>query len=67
MNRRELLISPSLAAGAAAVWSNLLVPMKAVAADVGPARIKTIENFTIQIPDSTADRARRAALGELNA
>ncbi len=55
MNRRELLISPGLAAGAAAAWSSLLVPMKAVAADVGPVRIKTIENFTIQIPVSATE------------
>lgn len=50
MNRRELLTSAGVSAGAAVAWNSLLAPIKAMAADVKPVRIKTIENFTIQIP-----------------
>ncbi len=50
MNRRELLTSAGVAAGASVAWNSLLAPIKAIAADVRPVRIKTIENFTIQIP-----------------
>jgi len=36
--------------GASVAWNSLLAPIKAIAADVKPVRIKTIENFTILIP-----------------
>ena len=48
MNRRQLLASTGLAA--AAGWSDLLAPVKAVAAEVKAVRIKNIENFTIELP-----------------
>src|SRR6185503_12404766 len=44
------LLASGLAAGAAAAWEGLLAPVKALAADVRPVRIKNIENFTIQLP-----------------
>ena len=47
MNRRELL---SLASVGSVAWKTLLAPVKAIAADVKPVRIRTVENFTIQIP-----------------
>jgi L-alanine-DL-glutamate epimerase-like enolase superfamily enzyme len=48
MNRRELLASAGIATGVA--WNSLLAPVKALAAEAKPVRIKTIENFMIQIP-----------------
>ena len=48
MNRRQLLASTGLAA--AVGWSDLLAPVKAVAAEVNPVRIKNIEAFTIELP-----------------
>ena len=45
MNRRELL-----AASGSIALSSLLGPVKALAADVKPIRIKNIENFLIEIP-----------------
>ena len=48
MNRREMLKLTGAAAGLG--WSSLLAPLKAIAADVKPIRIKNIENFAIQIP-----------------
>jgi L-alanine-DL-glutamate epimerase-like enolase superfamily enzyme len=53
MNRRELLTSAGVTAGV--VWNSLLAPVKAIAADVKPVRIKAIENFTIQIPATPAE------------
>jgi L-alanine-DL-glutamate epimerase-like enolase superfamily enzyme len=50
MNRRELFTSAAVAAGGAVTWSGLLAPVKAIAAEVKPVRIKTIETFAIQIP-----------------
>ena len=50
MNRRELLTSAGLAAGAGAAWSSLLAPVRAVAAEARPIRIKNIESFTIVLP-----------------
>ena len=50
MNRRELLTSAGVAAGASVAWNSLLAPINAIAADVKPVRIKIIEDFTIQIP-----------------
>lgn len=47
MNRRDLLTS----AGASAALSSL-APVKALAAEVKPVRIKTIETFNIQMPAS---------------
>jgi hypothetical protein len=54
MNRREMLVSAGGTAGTAA-WGSLLAPVKALAAEVKPVRIKTIENFTIQIPASQTE------------
>src|SRR4051794_1460067 len=48
-NRREMLTSAALA-GAGAAVGNFLRPLKALAADVKPPRIKNIENFQIQLP-----------------
>jgi L-alanine-DL-glutamate epimerase-like enolase superfamily enzyme len=53
MNRRQLLASTGLAA--AVGWSDLLAPVKAVAADVKPVRIKNVEAFTIQLPATPAE------------
>src|SRR5437588_9500747 len=47
MNRRELLTG--LAAG------SLLAPLKAVAAEAKPIRIKNVETFNIQIPASPSE------------
>jgi L-alanine-DL-glutamate epimerase-like enolase superfamily enzyme len=55
MNRRELLTSAAAAAGTAVAWKSLLAPVNAIAADVKPIRIKTIENFTIQIPATPSE------------
>jgi L-alanine-DL-glutamate epimerase-like enolase superfamily enzyme len=53
MNRRQLLASTGLAA--AVGWSDLLAPVKAVAAEVKPVRIKNVETFTIQLPATPAE------------
>jgi D-galactarolactone cycloisomerase len=58
MNRREFLTSTGVAA---ASWSTLLAPIRVLAADVKPIRIKDIENFTIQIPVSDADKSAGVA------
>src|SRR5690242_15900514 len=51
MNRRHLLMSSAgAAAGAAATWNSLLSPVKALAAEVKPVRIKDVETFQIVIP-----------------
>ena len=50
MNRRELLTSAGVAAGASAAWSSLLAPVRALAAEAKTVRIKNIETFTIQLP-----------------
>jgi L-alanine-DL-glutamate epimerase-like enolase superfamily enzyme len=50
MNRRALLASAGMAAGAGAGLSALIAPVKALAAEVKPIRIKTIETFNIEIP-----------------
>lgn len=55
MKRRDLLTTAGVAACAGATWDALLAPIKAIAADVKPVRIKTIETFTIQIPASTTE------------
>src|SRR5438477_9362758 len=47
MNPRQMLGS-GMAAGAA--LNSLLAPVKAIAADVRPMRIKTIEVFNIEVP-----------------
>ena len=49
MNRRGLLASAGMVAGAGAAWNSLLAPFRAVAADAKPIRIKSIETFTIAI------------------
>src|SRR5437588_12104792 len=46
MNRRELL---------SVAVASLLAPMKAVAADVKPVRIKNVETFNIEIPATAAE------------
>ena len=48
MNRRDLLVSGG--AAAAGAMQTLLAPVQALAADVKPIRIKTIETFNIQLP-----------------
>ncbi len=53
MNRRQLLASTGMAV--AAGWSDLLAPVKAVAADVKPVRIKDVESFTIQLPATSTE------------
>jgi D-galactarolactone cycloisomerase len=54
MNRRELLSSAGMAAGVAAgaglALNQVLAPVKVLAADAKPIRIKAIENFTIAMP-----------------
>src|SRR5947209_3032752 len=55
MNRRELLSSAGVAATAGTALSGLLAPVKAIAADVKPVRIKNIETFAIEIPASPAE------------
>ncbi len=47
MKRRDLLVSGAAAAGA---MQTLLAPVQALAADVKPVRIRTIETFNIQMP-----------------
>src|SRR5689334_7076456 len=49
MNRREALGAAGIAAGAA-VLERLLAPVKAIAADVKPVRIRNVETFNIEIP-----------------
>jgi L-alanine-DL-glutamate epimerase-like enolase superfamily enzyme len=48
MNRRELLTSAGLGAGAG--LASLLAAIKAIGADVKPIRIKNVETFNIEIP-----------------
>ena len=55
MNRRQLLTSTGVAAGAAVTWNSLLSPVKAIAGDVKPVRIKEVENFAIVIPVSSTE------------
>ena len=56
MNRREVLGTAGIAAGAAAL-DGLLAPVKAIAADAKPIRIKNVETFNIEIP-ATPDGGR---------
>ena len=53
MNRRELLSAAGMAAAAA--LDRLLAPVKAVAADAKPIRIKNVETFNIEIPATPAE------------
>jgi L-alanine-DL-glutamate epimerase-like enolase superfamily enzyme len=55
VNRRELLTSAGLAAGAGATWNTLLAPVKAIAAEIKPIRIKNVEAFTIVIPATDSE------------
>jgi D-galactarolactone cycloisomerase len=55
MNRRDLLATAGVAAGAGAALSSLVAPVNALAADVKPIRIKTIETFNIQIPATSTE------------
>src|SRR4051812_2077230 len=50
MNRRQLL-----SAGIAAAVNRALAPVKALAADVKPIRIKDVETFNIEIPATPAE------------
>ena len=54
MNRRELLSSAGVAAGVATgaglALNQVLAPIKVLAADAKPIRIKAIENFNIAMP-----------------
>jgi D-galactarolactone cycloisomerase len=60
MNRRDLLTS----AGASAALSSL-APVKALAADVKPIRIKTIETFNIQVP-ATPTEIQAGVMNRMN-
>src|ERR1039457_2143668 len=50
MNRRELLTSAGAVAGAGLALNQVLAPVKALAADAKPIRIKAIETFNIEMP-----------------
>src|SRR6266700_3080474 len=50
MNRRELLTSAGAVAGAGLALHQVLAPVKALAADAKPIRIKAIETFNIEMP-----------------
>ncbi|HWB84955.1 MAG TPA: enolase C-terminal domain-like protein [Bryobacteraceae bacterium] len=64
MNRRELMASAGAAVGSLATWSSLLEPVKALAAEVKPVRIKAIENFGIEIP-ATPTEVKAGVLNKL--
>ena len=55
MNRREWLASAGAAAAGSAALTDVLAPVKALAAEVKPVRIKSIENFAIEIPASATE------------
>ena len=55
MNRRELLASTSMAAGAGVALSSLLAPVQTVAAEAKPIRIKAVETFNIALPASPTE------------
>jgi len=61
MNRRDLLTTAGAAAGVGA----LLTPVKSLAADVKPVRIKTLENFNIQLP-ATPTEVEAGVMSRLN-
>jgi D-galactarolactone cycloisomerase len=50
MNRRELLTSAGVAAGAGVAWNSLLAPVKAIASEIKAIHIQGIETFNIQLP-----------------
>src|SRR5690349_510251 len=50
MNRRKLLTSAGIAAGAGVAAAPLLAPVQAIAAEVKAVRIKNVETFNIQLP-----------------
>src|SRR5436190_2292002 len=50
MNRRELLTSAGAVADAGLAFHQALAPVKALAADAKPIRIKAIETFNIEMP-----------------
>jgi len=53
MNRRDFLVSTGVAAACATQTE--LAPVKALAADVKPVRIRTIETFNIEIPATATE------------
>ena len=55
MNRRELFLSTGIVAGTSVAANQLLAPVKALAAQVKPIRIKDIETFNIEIPASATE------------
>jgi L-alanine-DL-glutamate epimerase-like enolase superfamily enzyme len=55
MNRRALLASTGIVAGAGVAVNQLLAPVKAVAAEIKPIRIKNIETFNIVIPATATE------------
>jgi L-alanine-DL-glutamate epimerase-like enolase superfamily enzyme len=55
MNRRELLVSTGVVAGASVAAKQLLEPVKALAAQVKPIRIKDVETFNIEIPATATE------------
>ena len=50
MNRRELLTSAGAVLSAGLALNQVLAPVKALAADAKPIRIKAIETFNIEMP-----------------
>src|ERR1700682_916692 len=55
MNRRQLLRSTGFVAGLSGAADQLLEPVKALAAEVKPVRIKDIETFNIEIPATATE------------
>jgi L-alanine-DL-glutamate epimerase-like enolase superfamily enzyme len=55
MNRRQLLLSTGFVAGLSGAAHQLLEPVKALAAEVKPVRIKDIETFNIEIPATATE------------
>ena len=53
MNRRELLTSAGVLAGAG--LNQWLAPVKAIAAEAKPIRIQNIETFNIEIPATATE------------
>jgi L-alanine-DL-glutamate epimerase-like enolase superfamily enzyme len=65
MNRRELLASTGLAAGAGLAVDRLLAPVNAVAAEAKPIRIKNVETFNIEIP-ATPTEVEAGVMSRIN-
>ena len=55
MNRRELLVSTGVVAGASVAANQLLGPVKALAAQAKAIRIKDVETFNIELPATATE------------